>query len=144
MPSNLLFFIPASWIILVPLTLIISSVVFFAGLKIFMIEENITIFKKYFLKVFLSVFFSNLMCSVLIFLIGLIPNFGYLIYHNSFNQRSNLGILLTLFAIVVSILGNVILLYKIIFINLKINKTAKKYISIIIAIFCAPYILLSI
>ena len=136
MSSNLIFFIPASWILLIPFVIFISSVTFFISLKIFMIEESVKIFKKYFLKVFLATFFSNLMCSVFIFLVGFLP-FGYVIY-----EKNIFGNLFSLICLIISIILNVFLLEKIMFLNLKLNKKVKKYICLIISILSAPYILL--
>lgn len=134
MPSVLIYFIPASWIILIPLVFFISNIIFFIALKMFNVEENIKIFKKYFLKVFLSSFFSNVICSILIFLIGF---FTYIIYQESLYKKILIAI-----CIFLSIILNTIILKNIMFLNLKIDKNIKKYISIIISCFSASYILL--
>lgn len=134
MPSVLIYFIPASWIILIPLVFFISNIIFFISLKMFNVEENIKIFKKYFLKVFLSSFFSNVICSILIFLIGF---FTYIIYQESLYKKILIAI-----CIFLSIILNTIILKNIMFLNLKIDKNIKKYISIIISCFSASYILL--
>ncbi len=134
MPSVLIYFIPASWIILIPLVFFISNIIFFIALKMFNVEENIKIFKKYFLKVFLSSFFSNVICSILIFLIGF---FTYIIYQESIYKK-----ILVAICIFLSIILNTIILKNIMFLNLKIDKNIKKYISIIISCFSASYILL--
>lgn len=134
MPSVLIYFIPASWIILIPLVFFISNIIFFIALKMFNVEENIKIFKKYFLKVFLSSFFSNVICSILIFLIGF---FTYIIYQESLYKKILIAI-----CIFLSIILNTIILKNIMFLNLKIGKNIKKYISIIISCFSASYILL--
>lgn len=134
MPSVLIYFIPASWIILIPLVFFISNIIFFIALKMFNVEENIKIFKKYFLKVFLSSFFSNVICSILIFLIGF---FTYIIYQESLYKKILIAI-----CIFLSIILNTIILKNIMFLNLKIDKNIKKYISIIISCFTASYILL--
>lgn len=134
MPSVLIYFIPASWIILIPLVFFISNIIFFIALKMFNVEENIKIFKKYFLKVFLSSFFSNVICSILIFLIGF---FTYIIYQESIYKKFLIAI-----CIFLSIILNTIILKNIMFLNLKIDKNIKKYISIIISCFSASYILL--
>ncbi|KXB48766.1 hypothetical protein HMPREF3188_00001 [Tissierellia bacterium KA00581] len=137
MPSVLIYFIPASWIILIPLVFFISNIIFFISLKMFNVEENIKIFKKYFLKVFLSSFFSNVICSILIFLIGF---FTYIIYQESIYKKK----ILIAICIFLSIILNTIILKNIMFLNLKIDKNIKKYISIIISCFSASYILLFI
>lgn len=134
MPSILIYFIPASYIILLPSIFFISSTSFFISLKIFKLNAK-EIFKKYFFKVFLSVFFSHIICSIFIFLFGFFTS----IFSKNFFSKT-----LVFLCFFVSIILDYLLLKKIMFLNLKIHKTAKKYISIIISIISSPIILLII
>lgn len=141
MPRNLIYFIPASWIILIPITILITSLVLFISLKTFSIENSFEIFKKSFFKVFMTTFFSHIITSILIFVVGSIPKFGILIYTNQFTETSLIGFLMLTIVIAIGILINFKILEKVILKKQITDKNIKKYICLIIALISAPYIL---
>lgn len=141
MPRNLIYFIPASWIILIPITILITSLVLFISLKTFSIENSFEIFKKSFFKVFMTTFFSHIITSILIFVVGSIPKFGILIYTNQFTETSLIGFLMLTIVIAIGILINFKILEKVILKKQITDKNIRKYICLIIALISAPYIL---
>lgn len=141
MPRNLIYFIPASWIILVPITLLITSLVFYLALKTFSFENSGEIFRKNFFKVFTTTFFSHIITSILIVIVSYIPKIGLLIYTNQLEEKSIIGYIMLTIVIFFGIFINFKLLQKIILEKSIRDKTILKYISMVIAIISAPYIL---
>lgn len=141
MPRNLIYFIPASWIILIPITITITSLVLFLSLKTFSLDNSNLIFKKNFFKVFMTTFFSHILTSMLILTVSYIPKIGLLIFTNQLEEKSIVGYIMLTSVIFLGIFINFKLLEKTILEKHIKDKQILKYISMVIAIISAPYIL---
>lgn len=141
MPRNLIYFIPASWIILIPITITITSLVLFLSLKTFSLNDSNLIFKKNFFKVFMTTFFSHILTSMLILTVSYIPKIGLLIFTNQLEEKSIIGYIMLTSVIFLGIFINFKLLEKTILEKHIKDKQILKYISMVIAIISAPYIL---
>lgn len=141
MPRNLIYFIPTSWIILIPITITITSLVLFLSLKTFSLNDSNVIFKKNFFKVFMTTFFSHILTSMLILTVSYIPKIGLLIFTNQLEEKSIIGYIMLTSVIFLGIFINFKLLEKTILEKHIKDKQILKYISMVIAIISAPYIL---
>lgn len=144
-PIWFLLIYPLTWVIILPVNLLIDMIVLMAGFKYYKVSNAYDTFKKVLLKVWLFGLLANIIASVVLFL----PIGGTNSLYNSFKS----GIVWDPYANVVSIILLVITVilamlliytfnYKISFKKVGLDKKKAKMLAATMAIFTAPWILL--
>ena len=152
-PVWLLILIPFTWVIAIPVNFIVDSLVIFISLKFLKIEEAFQKYKKVIFKVFIFGFLSDFIGSVFLILVTYLGTIGgessafikwfeknIVIYIMS-NPIANIYAF-TIVALAV-LLGGICIYFfnlKISFKNLDIDEKDKRKMSLIMAIFTAPYL----
>lgn len=144
-PIWFLFTLPITWLIIIPVNLIINTIVLLAGFKYLKISNVYETYKKIILKVWILGLIANLIGSGILFITNyeegsLYNSIKNNIVWNPFN--SIWSIIAVIFAIIISMILLYIFNYKISFRKVGLERKKAKKLAAIIAIVTAPWLLL--
>lgn len=142
----LILLFPMFWLVMIPSNFIIDSLVVFVALKMMNIPNIKEVYKKSILRVFLFGFLADILGSVLIILVSMIPIEAFYtlvispMHTNPFENIYSLLFMLLILAII----GYVIYLFNrhICFKKTDLTNKQKHLIALYLAIFTTPYLFL--
>lgn len=146
-PVWFLLVFPITWLVILPVNLLIDVAVIIAGLREFNIKDKYEKIKSIILQVWILGFIADIIGCLLLFLTGLFSKEDSLYYsitnHTLWNPYNSIWtILITILAILISMILIYALNYKCSFKKTDIKPKTVKRLSIFIAFFTAPWILL--
>lgn len=148
-PVWFLLVFPITWLVILPVNLVIDTIILIAGFKYFKVAKAYETFKKVILKVWLLGLLANVLGSLVLLLTGLLPNASQVSLYNAivnkvaWNPLASTGsIIITVLAIVISMLLLYNFNYKISFKKVGLDKKKAQKLAALMAIITAPWILL--
>lgn len=142
-PLWFLLMFPTTWILVLPANYIIDSLVFLCALKLLDVINIKEIYKKCILKIWIGGFLADIVGSAILFTTQFFPSdgiFGSITESAISNPFSNmLGFLFVTLAFLISALLIYFINYKFTLKKIDLDNKLKVKISVILAVFTAPY-----
>lgn len=146
-PIWILWLIPTTWLIVIPLNFILDFLVLFVSMKLIKIENTFVNSKKSIFRVFISGFLADFVSSALLICLTILfseVNSSSLVLENLFRNPflSVKSFLIMMVFVVLAAILIYIFNYYVSFRKLNIESLEKKKLALSLAIFTAPYFFL--